>query len=205
MGHGIAQVPAQAGYDVVVREVDEGPSRRASGRSRSSSRARSRRARPSRPTPTPCAARIHGTTDYKDLADCDLVIEAITEDLESKLEMWRELDEIVKADALFATNTSSLPVIAQAAVTDRARAVPRPALLQPRAGDEARRGHPLRDDLRRDVRSRRGLRRALGKLGVQTRDNAGFIVNRLLVPYLLDAHARLRGGRRLDRRRSTRR
>ena len=64
-------------------------------------------------------ARIKGTTDYEDLADCDLVIEAITENLQLKLEMWRELDQIVKPEAVFATNTSSLAVIDQAAVTGR--------------------------------------------------------------------------------------
>ena len=63
--------------------------------------------------------RIHGTVHYRDLADCDLVIEAITESLPLKLEMWREVDEIVKPEALFATNTSSLAVIDQAAVTSR--------------------------------------------------------------------------------------
>ena len=63
--------------------------------------------------------RIHGTTDYGELADCDLVIEAITESLPLKLEMWQELDQIVKAEAVFATNTSSLSVIDQAAATGR--------------------------------------------------------------------------------------
>ena len=86
--------------------------------------------------------RIQGTTDYGDLADCDLVIEAITENLPLKLEMWKEVDAIVKPEAIFATNTSSLAVIDQAAATTRPDAVRRPALLQPRAGDEARRGGP---------------------------------------------------------------
>ena len=81
--------------------------------------------------------RIQGTTDYADLADCDLVIEAITEDLGLKLEMWKEVDGIVKPEAFFATNTSSLAVIDQAAATTPARPLPRPALLQPRAGHEA--------------------------------------------------------------------
>src|ERR1019366_4654853 len=64
-------------------------------------------------------ARIQGTVHYRDLADCDLVIEAITESLPLKLEMWREVDEIVKPGAVFATNTSSLAVIDQAAATSR--------------------------------------------------------------------------------------
>ena len=93
MGHGIAQVTAQAGYDVVRAR---GRRRRARqghrAGSRSSSRARSRRARARRRTPTRCAGGIKGTTDYDDLADCDLVIEAITESLPLKLEMWQEVD-----------------------------------------------------------------------------------------------------------------
>ena len=63
--------------------------------------------------------RISGTVHYRELADCDFVIEAITESLPLKLEMWQEVDEIVKPDAVFATNTSSLPVVDQAAVTSR--------------------------------------------------------------------------------------
>ena len=131
--------------------------------------------------------RIKGTTDYGDLADCDLVIEAITENLALKLEMWKELDRIVKPEAVFATNTSSLAVIDQAAVTSRPEPVRGAALLQPRAGDEAGRGRALRDD----VATRRWTtawsspsRRASWRFRRKTR--AGFIVNRLLVPYLLD-------------------
>ena len=91
-------------------------------------------------------ARIHGTVNYADLADCDLVIEAITESLPLKLEMWREIDAIVKPEAVFATNTSSLAVIDQAASTEPSRSVRRTPLLQSRAGDEAGRGRALRDE-----------------------------------------------------------
>ena len=98
--------------------------------------------------------RIKGTLDYEDFADCDLVIEAITEDLEAKLEMWRELDGIVKQEALFATNTSSLARDRPGGRHEAARALPRPALLQPRAGDAAARGGPV-DRRRAPGRSRR--------------------------------------------------
>ena len=82
MGHGIAQVTAQAGYDVVLREVDDADARKGRRRrSRSSSRARSRRARRTQEDADAVRGRIQGTTDYDDLADCDLVIEAITENL----------------------------------------------------------------------------------------------------------------------------
>ena len=123
MGHGIAQVAAQAGYDVVLREVDDGNAREGHrARSRSSSRARSRRAARAVGRRRGARRASRARTDYADLADCDLVIEAITEDLGVKLEMWREVDGIVKDEAVFATNTSSLPVIDQAAVDLAARA-----------------------------------------------------------------------------------
>ena len=119
MGHGIAQVSAQAGYDVVVREVDEETLAKGIGKIEKQLARAVEKGKAEQADADAVLGRIHGTTDYKDLADRDLVIEAITEDLESKRAMWKELSEIVEGDALFATNTSSLPVIAQAAVTDR--------------------------------------------------------------------------------------
>ncbi len=131
--------------------------------------------------------RIQGTVHYRDLAACDLVIEAITENLELKLEMWREIDEIVKPEAVFATNTSSLAVIDQAAVTGRPERFVGLHYFNPAqvmklvevircvtTGDEAF-----------DVALE--FTRSLGKLAIPTKDKAGFIVNRLLVPYMLDA------------------
>jgi 3-hydroxybutyryl-CoA dehydrogenase len=117
MGHGIAQVSAQAGYDVVVREVDQkkldgglGKIQKQLGRAVEKQKMEQSQA-------DEVMGRIKGTLDYDDFIDCDLVIEAITEDLDMKLDMWRSLDSIVKEDALFATNTSSLSVVNQAAVT----------------------------------------------------------------------------------------
>ncbi len=131
--------------------------------------------------------RITPTLDYGDLADCDLVIEAITEDLGLKKEMWAEVDGIVKGDAFFATNTSSLSVADQADATKRADRFLglhffNPAQVMPllevvraeKTGDEAY-------DLGFEVGKK------LGKTTVAAKDNRGFIVNRLLVPYMLDA------------------
>jgi 3-hydroxybutyryl-CoA dehydrogenase len=131
--------------------------------------------------------RIQATLDYSDLADCDLVIEAITEDLDLKLEMWKEVDGIVKPDACFATNTSSLSVADQAAATSRperflglhffnpAQVMPLLEVVRADAtgGDAAQLGFEVGEKL--------------GKTTVAARDNRGFIVNRLLVPYMLDA------------------
>jgi 3-hydroxybutyryl-CoA dehydrogenase len=131
--------------------------------------------------------RIKGTTDYGELAESDLVIEAITEDLDMKLEMWAAVDPIVKESAFLATNTSSLPVIDQAASTSRpdrflglhffnpAQVMPLLEVVQTvTTSDEAL-------QVGFDVGEK------LGKTVVHAKDKAGFIVNRLLVPYMLDA------------------
>src|SRR3954471_7208198 len=119
MGHGIAQVAATAGYDVVVREVAGDVLEKGLGKIEKQLERAVEKGRSSQEDADAIRGRITGTTEYADLADCDLVIEAITENLEAKLEMWRELDAIVKPEALFATNTSSLSVIDQAASTSR--------------------------------------------------------------------------------------
>ena len=131
--------------------------------------------------------RITPTLEYGDLADSDLVIEAITEDLPRKLEMWGEVDGLVKPDAFLATNTSSLPVIDQAAATSRPDRFLglhffNPAQVMPLV-------EVIRAVTTSDEAFQAGLDfgAALGKKTVQTRDSAGFIVNRLLVPYMLDA------------------
>jgi 3-hydroxybutyryl-CoA dehydrogenase len=115
MGHGIAQVAAQAGYEVVLREVDDERLGTGLGRIEKQLARAVEKGRASQEDADAVRARIAGTTDYADLADCDLVVEAITENLGAKLEMWRTVDPIVKPEAVFATNTSSLAVIDQAA------------------------------------------------------------------------------------------
>jgi 3-hydroxybutyryl-CoA dehydrogenase len=194
MGHGIAQVAAQAGYDVVLREVDDATLAKGVGKIEKQLARAVEKQKLSEDESAAVRARIAPTVDYGDLADCDLVIEAITENLERKLEMWREVDGIVKADALFATNTSSLPVIDQAAATGRAAQFVglhyfNPAQVMPLV--EVVRCVTTADDA-----FARALEfaRAQGKLAIPTRDRAGFIVNRLLVPYLLDAVRALEEG-----------
>src|SRR2546421_5927075 len=119
MGHGIAQVAAQAGYDIVVREVDDDTLAKGLGKIEKQLARAVEKGKQEQADADAVRGRIQGTTDYGDLADCDLVIEAITEDLALKLEMWRELDKIAKEGAHFATNTSSLPVVDKAVVTGR--------------------------------------------------------------------------------------
>jgi 3-hydroxybutyryl-CoA dehydrogenase len=186
MGHGIAQVAAQGGYDVVVREVDQATLDKGLGKIEKQLARAVEKGKAEQADADAVRGRIQGTTDYADLADCDLVIEAITEDLESKLEMWREVDGIVKEGAYFATNTSSLPVIAQAAATARPERFLGLHFFNP--AQVMKLVEVIRAVTTSDEAFQAGVEfaKSIDKMGVQTRDNAGFIVNRLLVPYLLD-------------------
>ena len=186
MGHGIAQVAAQGGYDVVVREVDQATLDKGLGKIEKQLARAVEKGKAEQADADDVRGRIQGTTDYADLADCDLVIEAITEDLERKLEMWREVDGIVKEGAYFATNTSSLPVIAQAAATGRPERFLGLHFFNP--AQVMKLVEVIRAVTTSDEAFRAGVQfaKSIDKMGVQTRDNAGFIVNRLLVPYLLD-------------------
>jgi 3-hydroxybutyryl-CoA dehydrogenase len=187
MGHGITQICAQAGWDVVVREVDQGPLDKGMGKIEKQLGRAVEKGKLEQAEADAARGRINPTLDYGELADCDLVIEAITEDLDLKKEVWAEVDEIVKDDAFFASNTSSLPVAEQADATKRAERFLglhffNPAQVMPllevvraeKTSDEAY-------DLGFEVGEK------LGKTTVAAKDNRGFIVNRLLVPYMLDA------------------
>lgn len=187
MGHGIAQVAAQAGYRVVLREVDEATLGKGIAKIEKQLARAVEKGKSSQEDADALRGRIQGSTDYSDLADCDLVIEAITESLPLKLEMWREVDRIVKPEAVFATNTSSLSVIDQAAATGRPQQFVglhyfNPAQVMKLV--EVVRCVTTSDEA---FESALEFARAEGKLAIPTKDKAGFIVNRLLVPYMLDA------------------
>src|SRR4051794_37055043 len=187
MGHGIAQVSAQAGYDVVLREVDDATLQKGIGKIEKQLARAVEKGKMEQSAADEVRARIHGTTDYGDFADRDLVIEAITESLPLKLDMWRELDGIVQEGAIFATNTSSLSVIDQAASTQRpnrfiglhffnpAQVMPLLEVVQTVTTDEE------------SLATGFAYGERLKKLTVHAKDKTGFIVNRLLVPYMLDA------------------
>jgi 3-hydroxybutyryl-CoA dehydrogenase len=187
MGHGIAQVAAQAGYDVVVREVDQDRLDTGLGKIEKQLGRAVEKEKTSQDDADAVRGRIQGTLDYGDLSGCDLVIEAITEDLDRKLEMWREVDGVAKDGALFATNTSSLPVIDQAAATGRPESFFglhffNPAQVMKLV--EVVRCVTTSDEA---FDAGKAFTEQVGKLGIPTKDKAGFIVNRLLVPYMLDA------------------
>ena len=132
--------------------------------------------------------RLTGTTSLDDLADVDLVVEAIAEDLKIKTTLFENLDEICKPGAILATTTSSLPIISLAQATNAPAGRRRHALLQPGAGDEAGRGGLHRDrPTTTSPRPPARCARRSARSPVSCGDRAGFIVNALLFPYLNDA------------------
>jgi 3-hydroxybutyryl-CoA dehydrogenase len=187
MGHGIAQVAAQAGYDVVVREVDDATLAKGIGKIEKQLARAVEKGRMEQADADAVLGRIKGTTDYGDFADVDLMIEAITENLDKKLELWRALDGIVKDGAVFATNTSSLSVIDQAVATKRpnrfiglhffnpVQVMTLLEVVQTITTDDE------------SLATGFAFGESLKKLNVHAKDKTGFIVNRLLIPYMLDA------------------
>src|SRR5215208_3006019 len=187
MGHGISQVCAQQGWDVVVREVDQTRLDKGIAKIEKQLARAVEKGKIEQGDADAVRGRITTTLDYSDLTDCDLVIEAITEDLDLKLEMWKEVDGVVKDEAFFATNTSSLSVADQASATSRPERFLglhffNPAQVMPLL-------EVVSADTTSDEAAKLGfdLGGKLGKTTVAAGDNRGFIVNRLLVPYMLDA------------------
>jgi 3-hydroxybutyryl-CoA dehydrogenase len=187
MGHGITQICAQAGWDVVVRELNQERLDGGVGKIEKQLARAVEKGKASQDDADAVRGRIQPTLDYGDLADCDLVIEAITEDLGLKLEMWKEVDPIVKQGSTFATNTSSLAVIDQAAATSRPDRFCGMHFFNPAQV------MPLLEIVQTVTTSGETLKLAfevgerLGKTTVHAKDKTGFVVNRLLVPYMLDA------------------
>ena len=187
MGSGIAQVCAQTGHRTIVREVDEAAVTAGLGRIESFLTEGVKRNKLSAEEKETTLAALSGTTALEDLADCDLVIEAIVEDLEAKREVYAALDGLVRPDTIFASNTSSLCITEMASVTTRPDRFlglhffsPVPIMKMV----EVVRGLATSDETyQRGV----AFAGALGKEAVTAPDQPGFIVNRLLIPYLLHA------------------
>ncbi len=187
MGSGIAQVTATAGFDVTVLEVEQKfIDKGFAGIEKSLGKFAEKG------TITPqqkdeIRGRLKGTTNAQDLRDCDLVIEAIIENLEEKKKMYAAIDAVVRKDAIFASNTSSISITELMSATRRPERfvglhffnpVPLMKLV------EVVRTIATANDVYEAVFD---FAKKLGKVPVRTSDKTGFIVNRLLVPYLLDA------------------
>ncbi len=187
MGSGIAEITARAGIPVVVREVSEELLEKGLGRIRKSLDRAVSKGKLEEAARDEALARISGTVELGDLADCDLVIEAVTEDKELKMELFAGLDRLVKPDAIFCTNTSSL------VVTELAMATGRPDRFACLHFFNPVPVMRLVEVVRTILTSEETFEtvfefaRRVGKTPVAAKDNSGFIVNRLLIPYLLDA------------------
>jgi 3-hydroxybutyryl-CoA dehydrogenase len=187
MGSGIVQVSAQAGFDVTVVEASDELLERGLGRLRQTLGGLVERGKIDAASKDATLARIKGTTRLEDLGSCDLVVEAMTENQTLKNETFAKLGRICPVHTLLASNTSSCNVTAMAAATKRAGQVLGLHFFNPvplmKLVEVVR--TILTDDAA--VKAASDWVRALGKTPVQTKDATAFIVNRLLVPYLLDA------------------
>ena len=194
MGSGIAEVAAKAGYETLVREVSEELARKGVSRIEGSLARAVDKGKLTAADRDAARGKIRTTTRLEDMADRDIVIEAIVENLETKKETFAQLDRICKAETIFCSNTSSLTITEMSAVTKRPdrfaglhffNPVPVMRLV------EVVRTIATSDETEKTVFE---FAKSLGKEPVRAHDNSGFIVNRLLVPYLLDAVRALEEG-----------
>ena len=187
MGSGIAQVAAQAGFPVTVVEANDELAKRGLDRLRETFEALRVKGKLDAKAKDALLARIAGTSRLEELKGCELVVEAMTENQQLKNETFAKLDRICPPHAILATNTSSCNVTALAAATTRPRQVLGLHFFNPvplmKLVEVAR--TILTDEA--VVATATEWVRAVGKTPVQTKDSTAFIVNRLLVPYLLDA------------------
>jgi 3-hydroxybutyryl-CoA dehydrogenase len=194
MGSGIAQVAAQAGFRTIVREVSDALCQRARGGIEKSFAKGIERGKVTPAERDAALERVSFTTEVAALRDCDIVIEAVVEELETKNAMFRELDGLCPPHTIFASNTSSLTIAAMAAATARPDRMVGLHFFNP---------VPLMKlvEVVRTVTTSRetfdtafGFARRLGKEPIATKDTSGFVVNLLLIPYLIDAISALEHG-----------
>lgn len=187
MGSGIAEIVALAGMSVTVVEAND--ELLAAGRSRIEASAAKavERGKVSAEERDALLARIAGTTDVADLADADLVIEAATEDEDAKRVLFARLDEVTRSGAVLASNTSSVPIGHLAAATSRPGLVIGMHFFNPPTTMRLLEIIPAEGTSPQTVAFARDFGERLGNTVVSSKDSAGFIVNRLLIPYLNDA------------------
>jgi 3-hydroxybutyryl-CoA dehydrogenase len=194
MGSGIAEVAARSGHEVILRSRQQETADAMLAGMEKSLAKQVERGKLTAEEQADAVSRVTVTTDLGDLAECDLVIESIVEDLHAKRHLFNELDRICGEDTILATNTSTLPVIEMAMETGRPERVCglhffNPAPAMPLV--EIVRPLIASDDTMSEVRA---FAEACGKSPVEVKDRAGFIVNALLFPYLNNAVRLLESG-----------
>ena len=194
MGSGIAEVAAKAGTDVILRSRQQATADAMVAALETSLAKQVDRGKLDELTAKEIAARVSATDDLHALHDCDLVLESVVEDLAVKQELFTRLDDILKPEAILATNTSTLPIIEMAMATERPDKVvgihffnpaPMMSLVEVIA--------PLTASAE-TVSAAKAFATACGKDVVEVKDRAGFIVNALLFPYLNNAVRMLEAG-----------
>ena len=194
MGSGIAETVARAGQTVVFLEASDELVERGRNRIETSTLRAVERGRLETAERDTLLGRISGTTDVHELADVDLVIEAATEDHDTKVGMFRRLDEVTNPEVILASNTSSIPIADLGAATSRPDKVLGMHFFNPvpvMGLIELVRAITTSEDT---VEFGRAYGVVLGKTTVESRDRAGFIVNALLIPYLNGAIRMLEDG-----------
>ena len=194
MGSGIAQVSAAAGYPTTVKEVADDFLKKGLASIEKSLGKFVEKGTITGDKRTETLGNLKGTTKFEDLADCDIVVEAITENLQVKRETYSAIDKIVKPGAIFASNTSSLVITEMMTATKRVDRFigmhffnPVPLMKLVEVVGTITTSKDVLDEAMKFASS-------LGKIPIRTSDRSGFIVNRLLVPYLLDAVRALEEG-----------
>jgi 3-hydroxybutyryl-CoA dehydrogenase len=196
MGSGIAQVAATAGFETVVKEVSDDLIARGFGGIEKSLAKFAEKGTITSDQQKEIRGRLSGTTSFNGLADCDIIIEAIIENLDEKRSTYRQLDELCKPETIFASNTSSLSITEMMTATSPERQrrfigmhffnpVPLMKLV------EVVKTILTDDDVYEQAVE---FSKKLGKVPVRAGDKTGFIVNRLLVPYMLDSIRALEEG-----------
>ena len=187
MGSGISQVAALTGYDIVMQDVSDEATSRGLGTIEKSLQRLVDREKITADAKDAAIRKIRTTTNLSDLADCDLVIEAATENMDLKLDLFEEIDKVSRPETIIASNTSSLSLTKLASVSNRPdkvigmhffNPVPMMALV------EIIRALQTSDDTFTRVDE---LTRELGKTPVSVKDSPGFVVNRMLVPMINEA------------------
>jgi len=187
MGRGIAQVSAASGYPTVVREVNDGLLEAGLGAIRKQLDRGVEKGKLEAADRDATLERLSGTVSLEDLTDCDIIVEAIVEDIEVKKDLFGALDRQCPDGTIFASNTSSLTVTEIAASTNRPDRFVGLHFFNPvpvmKLVEVVRTGATSSATFDRAF----AFARSLGKVPIACMDNSGFVVNRLLVPYMLDA------------------
>jgi 3-hydroxybutyryl-CoA dehydrogenase len=194
MGSGIAEIAAKSGFDVIVREVTDDYVEAGRKRIRKSLDKAVEKEKLSAEDRDAAWERLTFTTEVSDLAGCDLVIEAIVEELEAKNALFRALDGLCGEDTIFASNTSSLTITDMAAATSRPDRFVGLHFFNPvpvmKLVEVVRTIATSEETFDRAF----AFSKAVGKVPIAAKDNSGFVVNLLLVPYMLDAIRQLERG-----------